>query len=60
MRLPELLKMSMEEFESKRNHWFIVKGKSPRFKNYFSWEEMDAYMNSNGLKGMRECNSARL
>lgn len=58
MRLPELLKMSMEEFESKRDHWFIVRGKSPRFKNYFSWEEMDAYMNSYGLNGhdrMQQC-----
>ena len=51
MKIPELTRMTMEEFESKRNDWFVVKGGSPRFEDYFSWEEMDSYMNSNGLNG---------
>ena len=41
MKIPELTRMTMEEFESKRNDWFVVKGGSPRFEDYFSWEEMD-------------------
>jgi hypothetical protein len=52
MKLPELTRMTIEEFESKSNDWFIVKDENySRFHNYFSWEEMDSYMNSNGLNG---------
>ena len=52
MKLEELLKMPIEEFEKHQNHWFVVKGNGEkRFKDYFSWKEADNYLNSYGLSG---------
>ena len=54
MKLEELLKMPLDAFEKRRDtgKWFVVKGNGEkRFKNYFSWEEADAYLNSYGLNG---------
>ena len=54
MKLPELLKMPMSEFEKARKNkpWFVVKGNGEkRFKHYFSWKEADQYLNGYGLNG---------
>ena len=53
MKIPELMKMSMDEFIELREkkEWVVVKGNGPRFKDYFSWKEADNYLNSYGLNG---------
>ncbi len=53
MKIPELMKMSMDEFIKLREkkQWVVVKGNGPRFKDYFSWKEADDYLNSYGLNG---------
>ena len=47
MKIEELMKMPMEEFKKSFviKKWFVEKNNTERF-NYFSWEELDAYLNS--------------
>lgn len=52
MKIEELMKMPMEEFIEfrKKKEWLVVKGNGEkRFKDYFSWREMDSYLNGYGL-----------
>ena len=53
MRLEELLPMSLEQFndEYRQKKFLVVKSKDNIFKDYFSWREADAYLNSYGLNG---------
>ena len=53
MRLEEILPMSLEQFndEYRQKKLLVVKSKDNIFKDYFSWREADAYLNSYGLNG---------